>query len=88
LLWELGEHIAKGFATADSEGELAAMFVALEEIFAAADAELWTSLTLSLLEHLIASLEGYGHDAARLQEYIKGPLTTRAWRSAWDWMHG
>jgi hypothetical protein len=88
LLWELAEHIAERFATAKNEEELAAMFAALEEIFAAADAELWTSLTLSLLEHLIASLEGNGYDAARLQEYIKGPLTTRAWGSAWDWMHG
>ena len=83
----LAEHIAERFATADTDGELAAMFAALEEIFAAADAELWTNLALFLLEQLITDFEHKGQDAARLQEYIHGPLTTRAWRAAWDWMH-
>ena len=86
FLWELTEHIAERFATANTEGELAALFAALEEIFAAADAELWNDLTLFLLEQLIASIERNGHDAAQLQRYM-GPLTTRAWRSAWDYMY-
>jgi hypothetical protein len=87
FLSELAEHIAERFATATTEGELAAMFAALEEIFAAADAELWTNLSLFLLEELITDFQHKGQDAARLQEYIHGPLTTRAWHAAWDYMH-
>jgi hypothetical protein len=87
FLWELAAHVAGRFTTGTNEGELAALFAALEEIYAAADAQLWSLLTLSLLEDLIMSLEQAGHDAAQLKQYIAGPLTTLAWRAAWDWMH-
>lgn len=87
FLWELAEHIADQFTTRNIEGELAALFATLEEIYVDADAKLFTLLTLSLLEDLILSLEQKGHDPAKLEQYIVGPLTTRAWRAAWDWMH-
>ncbi len=87
FLWELAAHIAGRFTTGNNEGELAALFAALEKIYAAAAAELWSLLTLSLLEHLMLSLEQIGHDASKLQQYIEGPLTTRAWRAAWDYMY-
>ena len=87
FLWELARHVADRFTTADTEEELAALFAALEEIYAEADAQLYTRLTLSLLEHLIMSLEQKGHNAASLKKYMNGALTTRAWRAAWDWMH-
>ena len=87
FLWELAAHIAGRFTTGNTEEELAALFAALEKIYAAADAKLWSLLTLSLLEHLMQSLAQIGHDASKLQQYIEGPLTTRAWRAAWDYMY-
>jgi hypothetical protein len=87
LLWELARHVAERFTTPDAERELAALFAALEEIYAEADAQLYSLLTLSVLEQLMMSLEQKGQDAAQLQKYVHGPLTTRAWRAAWDWMY-
>ena len=88
FLWELSSHVAERFTAADAAGEIAALFAALEEIYAEADAELYSRLTLSLLEQLIMDFEHKGQDAAQLQKYVHGPLTTRAWRAAWEWMHG
>ncbi len=87
FLWELASHLAGRFTTRNNERELAALFAALEEIYADADAKLYTLLTLTLLEDLILYLEQKGHDPAKLEQYIVGPLTIRAWRAAWDWMH-
>src|SRR5439155_12795051 len=56
FLWELADHVAGLFAPRN-EGELTSLFAAVEEILSDADAELWSLLTLSLLEHLMSSLE-------------------------------
>ena len=88
FLWEMASHVAGRLNTGSNEGELGALFTALEEIYAVADAELYSLLTLSLLERLIMELEHEGDDAAKLQQYIEGPLTKRAWGAAWNWMHG
>lgn len=87
FLWELAEHIADQFTTSNVKGELPGLFEALEEIYVDADAQFYSLLTLSLLEHLILSVELAGHDPAKLEQFIVGPLTIRAWRAAWDWMH-
>jgi flagellar biosynthesis/type III secretory pathway protein FliH len=87
FLRELASHVAERFTAAEAEGEIAALFAALEEIYAEADAQLYSLLTLFLLEELISDFERKGQDAAQLQKYVHGPLTTRAWRAAWDWMH-
>ena len=70
FLWELASHVAERFTSADAEGEIAALFAALEEIYAEADAQLYSFLTLSLLEQLMMDFEHKGQDAARLQKYV------------------
>ena len=84
---ELASHITDRFTTPTIGEELTALFAALEDIYADADANLKVLLTLSLLEQLMLYLEQKGDDPAILEQYILGPLTTRAWRTAWDWMH-
>ena len=87
FLWQLAWHVGEAVAAGAHPEELPRLFAALERLYAGADEDLWTQLTVGFLESVIYTAERGGADTSRLAAFTAGPETAHAWRAAYEYIH-